>query len=139
MPLDTHRAFKRLQEDDVFTAEQAERITEMLADRDVASATKEDLDDLEGRLTDRIDQISTRIDQSEEWLDGRIDQLEERFDHVDERMEAMEERLTQQGELSKERLNRRIDEAEKRLLRWMIVGLSTVTALPGILISVVGL
>lgn len=192
MPLDTHRAFKRLQEDDVFTAEQAERITETLADLDVASATKEDLNDLEGRLTERIDQVeekldsrfdqvNDRIDQVEErlggridqldgrineldgridqldgrvnqldgridQLDGRIDQLEERFDRVDERfdrmderMESMEERLTQQDELSEERLNRRIDEAEKRLLRWMIVGLSTVTAILGILISVVGL
>lgn len=135
MPLDTHRAFKRLQEDDVFTPEQAERITETLADLDVASATKEDLDDLEERLSDRIDQVEDRFDQ----VDERFDRVDERFDRIDERTESMEERLTQRNELTEERLNRRIEQAEKRLLRWMIAGLSAVAALLGALIGVIGL
>ena len=139
MPLDTLRAFKRLQEDDVFTAEQAERITETLADLDVASATKEDLNDLEGRLTERINPVEERLDGRIHQLEERFDQVDQRFDRMNERMESMEERRTKQDELSEERLIRRVDEAEKRLRRWMIVGLSTVTAILGILISVVGL
>lgn len=127
MPLDTHRAFKRLQEDNVFSPEQAERIAETLADLDVASATQEDLLNLEARLDDRFDRI-----------DERFDRVDERFEQFDERIDNLEKRLTQRNELTEERLNRQLEEAEKRLFRGMIVGLSAVTALLGTLIAVMG-
>jgi predicted transcriptional regulator len=66
MPIDTLKAARRLQEDDTFSPEQAERIAEILSDLDVASATKDDLDDLEERLTSRIDRLSDRIDRLDE-------------------------------------------------------------------------
>ena len=49
MPIDTLKAARRLQEDGTFSPEQAERIAETLSEMDVASATKEDLNDLEER------------------------------------------------------------------------------------------
>ena len=49
MPIDTLKAARRLQEDGTFSPEQAERIAETLSEMDVASSTKEDLNDLEER------------------------------------------------------------------------------------------
>jgi hypothetical protein len=51
-------------------------------------------------------------------------------------MESMEERLVQRDELSEGRFIRRVEQAEKRLLRWRIAGLLTEAALLGALISV---
>ena len=49
MPIDTLKAARRLQEDGTFSPEQAKRIAETLSEMDVASAMKEDLNDLEER------------------------------------------------------------------------------------------
>lgn len=87
MPIDTLKAAKRLQEEDTFTSEQAERIAEILSDMDVASATKEDLTEMEGRLNSRIvetaDRLDTRIDDSESHLKN----------HVETMVDAAEERI----------------------------------------------
>jgi len=55
MPIDTLEASKRLK-DLGFDSAQAEGLAELLADLDVAGATKEDLDDTEERLLQRINQ-----------------------------------------------------------------------------------
>ena len=61
MPIDTLKAARRLQEEDTFDEDQAERIAEVLSELDVASATKEDLNELEERLTDRIDRLDEKV------------------------------------------------------------------------------
>ena len=61
MPIDTLKAARRLQEEDTFDEDQAERIAEVLSELDVASATKEDLSELEERLTDRIDRLDGKV------------------------------------------------------------------------------
>ena len=61
MPIDTLKAARRLQEEDTFDEDQAERIAEVLSELDVASATKEDLNELEERFTDRIDRLDERV------------------------------------------------------------------------------
>jgi anti-sigma-K factor RskA len=68
MPIHTHEVFKHLKKDDVFTEEQADRLADALAGMDVASATKEDLNEVEERL-------SQRIELSEERLGQRISDL----------------------------------------------------------------
>lgn len=108
MPLDTLKAAKRLQEEGAFTPEQAERIAEVLSEMDVASATKEDLGDLEGRL------------------DSRIDELEER---MNSRFEDLEARLTQRIELSEERLGQQVERVRTQLLQWLMGGLGAVVAI----------
>jgi archaellum component FlaC len=99
MPIDTLKAAKRLQEEDTFSPEQAERIAEILSDLDVASATKEDLDEVEERLGTRIDEVEerlgTRIDHLETRMDERFEQVEERFKQVEERFEHVDKRFNQ--------------------------------------------
>jgi biopolymer transport protein ExbB/TolQ len=83
MPLDTLQAAKRLQEDDTFSPEQAERIAEILSDMDVASATAEDLQEMETRLSQRLDRAgderSTLKEQLTDRFEARIAQLERRL------------------------------------------------------------
>jgi predicted nuclease with TOPRIM domain len=137
MPIDTLKASKRLQEEGTFSPEQAERIAEILSDLDVASATKEDLDDTEERLgvridqlEARIDQLEARIDQVEERLDARIDGLEtrmdERFDQVDENMDFLKRELTQQTE-------KQISQLRTDLYRGLFIGVGAVAALVTVL------
>jgi predicted nuclease with TOPRIM domain len=140
-PIDTLKASKRLQEEGTFSPEQAERIAEILSDLDVASATKEDLDDVEERLGARIDQVEerlgaridqlgARVDQVEERLDARIDGLEtrmdERFDRVDEKMASLKRELTQQNE-------KQISQLRTDLYRGLFIGVGAVAALVTVL------
>ncbi len=73
MPIDTLKAAKRLQEEGTFSAEQAERIAEILSDMDVASATKEDLDALEERLARRIDDQESRVESRLDALQANLE------------------------------------------------------------------
>ena len=107
MPIDTLKAARRLQEEGTFDEDQAERIAEVLSELDVASATKEDLDDLEGRLVARLDRAEEERASLEERLGGRIDEVEERLTGV-------EERLIGRTDEVEERLAGRIDEVEER-------------------------
>jgi len=61
MTIDILKAACRFQENDTFSANQAKRTAEILSDLDVASATKEDLSDLEGRLMSRIEEVEERF------------------------------------------------------------------------------
>jgi len=156
-PIDTLRAAKRLQEENTFSAEQAERLAEILSDLDVASATKEDLDETEERLGQRIDDVESRlgerideveerlgqrIDEVEERLGQRIDQVEQRLDqrieNVDERVDEVESRLTQRIELSEERLSKQMSEFRSDLYRLMLVGLGGLAAFLTVLNYVLG-
>jgi len=116
MPIDTLKAAKRLQEDDTFSPEQAERIAEILSELDVASATKEDLDDLETRLGERIDRLSERVDGLETRMQARFEQVDERFDQVDERFEQVEARF-EQVEARFEQMEARFDQIDEQFDR----------------------
>ncbi|PSQ70129.1 MAG: hypothetical protein BRD31_04320 [Bacteroidetes bacterium QH_2_64_26] len=109
MPIDTLKAARRLQEDDTFSLEQAERIAEILSNLDVASATKGDLDNLEGRLTERIDEVETR-------LNDRIDQVEtrlgDRIDHLDEHIDEVEKHLGDRIDQTNDRINQTNDQID---------------------------
>ena len=72
MPIDTLKAAKRLQEENTFSPEQAERLAEVLSDLDVASATKADLEDMEGRLSQRIEDLESRMSQRIELSEDRL-------------------------------------------------------------------
>ena len=62
MPIDTLKAARRLQEDGTFSPEQAERIAETLSEMDVASATKEDLNDLEEKVATQSELKAVKSD-----------------------------------------------------------------------------
>ena len=115
MPIDTLKAAKRLQEENTFSPEQAERPAEVLSDLDVASATKGDLEDVEGRLSQRIDRLSPGIDD----LESRISQ----------QFEDLEERMSQRIELWEDRLGRRIAEVKSDLYRALMIGLGAIGTL----------
>jgi polyhydroxyalkanoate synthesis regulator phasin len=73
MPIDTLKAARRLQEDNTFNEQQAERIAEILSELDVASATKEDLDETEGRLKEHVEhRLSAAEERIKRQLSNRI-------------------------------------------------------------------
>jgi chromosome segregation ATPase len=121
------RIGKRLQEDDTFSPEQAERIAEILSDLDVVSATKEDLDETESRLHERIDQVETR-------LDTRIEEVETR---LDSRIDEVEARLTQRIELSEERLGKQIESIRTQLLQWMLASVTGVATIVAAMVALI--
>jgi predicted nuclease with TOPRIM domain len=155
MPIDTLKASKRLQEEGTFSPEQAERIAEILSDLDVASATKEDLDDAEERLGARIDQVEARVDALETRMDERFQQVDERFDQIDERFDRIDERFdridkrffqqvdedmaslkeefNQRMELSEQRTEKQISQLRTDLYRGLFIGVGAVAALVTVL------
>ncbi|PSQ96249.1 MAG: hypothetical protein BRD55_07290 [Bacteroidetes bacterium SW_9_63_38] len=154
-PIDTLQASKRLQEEGVFSPEQAERIAEILSSLDVASATKDDLEELEARMEQRFDQVDERFEQVDrrfEQIDERFEQIEERFDQVDRRFEQiderfgqvdrrfeqMDERLTQRIELSEERTEKQISQLQSNLYRVLLIGFGALSTLIIILNYVTG-
>ena len=143
-PIDTLKASKRLQEEGTFSPEQAERIAEILSDLDVASATKEDLVNVEERLGARIDQVEERLGARIDQLDGRVDsletrmeerfqQVEKRFTQVDERFDQLESRFTQRIELSEQRTEKQISQLRTDLYRGLFIGVGAVAALVTVL------
>jgi len=72
MPIDTLKAARRLQEEDTFDEDQAERIAEVMSDFGAASATKEDLNELEERLTQRIELSEERLGQKVEGVRSEL-------------------------------------------------------------------
>lgn len=106
MPIDTLKASKRLK-DLGFDSAQAEGLAELLSDLDVAGATKEDLDDTEERLLQRINQVDAHIDEVEKDLTERINGVEKDLrgdiDDVEKSLtEAMNQRMeTLEAELKK--------------------------------------
>ncbi|PQJ26751.1 hypothetical protein BSZ35_19070 [Salinibacter sp. 10B] len=74
MPIDTHQVFKHLKRDEVFSEEQADRLADALSEMDVASATKEDLNEVEERLNNRIDELDERLTQRIELSEERLGQ-----------------------------------------------------------------
>jgi hypothetical protein len=72
MPIDTHQVFKHLKRDEVFSEEQADRLADALSEMDVASATKEDLNEVEDRLTQRIELSEERLGQKVEGIRSEL-------------------------------------------------------------------
>ena len=62
MPIDTLKAARHLQVDGTFSPEQAKRIAETLSEMDVASATKEDLNDLEEKVATQSELKAVKSD-----------------------------------------------------------------------------
>jgi len=71
MPIDTLKASKQLK-DLGFNEGQAEGLAELLSDLDVASATKEDLNEVEERLNQRIELSEERLGQKVEDIRSSI-------------------------------------------------------------------
>jgi predicted HTH transcriptional regulator len=87
MPIDTLKAARRLQEEDTFDEDQAERIAEVMSDFGAASATKEDLNELEERLRKDMEAM-------EERLTRRIDEVEKQTKkELRKELETAEERI----------------------------------------------
>jgi len=136
MPIDTLKAARRLQEDDTFSPEQAERIAEILSDLDVASATKEDLDALEDRLTSRIDHLGDRIDEVEERLSDRIDETNGRIDRLGGRIDRLDEKMVTKAELEtvKSELSQQIEENQSETIRTVVGAIAAVGAILAVVI-----
>jgi len=143
MPIDTLKAARRLQEDDTFSPEQAERIAEILSDLDVASATKDDLDDLEGRLTERIDEVETRlgdrIDQTNDRIDqtnDRIEQTNDRIDSLGDRIDRLDEKMATKAELTsvKSDLGKQIEKTHSATIRTLVGAVAAVGAILAVVI-----
>lgn len=116
MPIDTLKAARRLQEEGTFNEEQAERIAEVLSEMDVASATKEDLNELEDRLTARIDRLSDRVDGLET--------------HIDEKVPTKSEMKAIKNELSK-----KIEEKHTATVRTVVMTMGVMTAVLAVLVT----
>lgn len=134
MPIDTLKAARRLQEGGAFDEEQAERIAEVLSEMDVAGATKEDLNEMEERLTIRLDRAEEERASLEERLTARIDRLSDRVSeletHVDEKVPTKSElKAVESG------LGERIERAEKRIL---VIGVPVVAAVIALLNYLMG-
>lgn len=129
MTIDTLKTSKKLQALG-FNETQAEGIAEILSDIDAAAVTKEDLDALEQRLNQRMDDraenVDRRFDELKHWvtqrfeatdqrIDDRFDALEQRFENraaeVDRRFETLERRLDERFDA----IDRRFVETEQRL------------------------
>ena len=157
MPIDTLKAARRLQEDDTFSLEQAERIAEILSDLDVASATKDDLDNLEGRLTGRIDEVETRlgdridhlderIDEVEKHLGDRIDQTNDRIDQTNDQIDSLGDRIGRLGEKAvtkaqlgsvKSDLGKQIEETRSAMIRTVVGAVAAMGAVLAVVVSLV--
>ena len=109
MPINPHQVFKDLKKDNVFTEEQADRLADALANMDVASATKEDLDE----LADRIGTL---------------------FDRAAEEREAIEGRLNQRIELSEERLEQKVEQIRSSLTRTVVASVGAGSAFLAVVI-----
>ena len=123
MAFDTLKTAKRLGEAG-FEVAQAESLADILGESVIDKlATKDDLGDLEKRLSREIKTLDTKIDTVEDRLTAKIDQVDERLtakiDQVDERLSAkidqVDERLTAKIDQVDERLTAKIDHVEERL------------------------
>jgi predicted nuclease with TOPRIM domain len=104
MPIDTLKASKRLKALG-FTEEQAEGVAELLNETDAASATKDDLYALEGRLDERFE----RIDERFERIDDRFEQIDSRFKQVDDRFDTLQADINECFELQSTRIDERFN------------------------------
>lgn len=91
MPINRLKASKRLKELG-FNEDQSEGLAQLLSELGVASATKDDLDKLEERLTGRIDDLESRLEKLDEKVATQSD-LEATESRIGERIERMEKRL----------------------------------------------
>lgn len=128
MPIDTLKAARRLQEQGMFDEEQAERIAEVLSELDVASATAEDLHEMEERLTVRLDRAAEERASLEERFTARMDRLSDRIAGVGSRVEEVGGQLT-------DRFEARIAKLERRLL---VAGVPALVAIVAILNYLMG-
>ena len=89
MPINTLEASKRLKELG-FDEDQSEGLAQLLSELDVASATKEDLEDLEERLTSRIDRVGERVGSLETDVEDKVPtkaELEATEEHLGKKIE----------------------------------------------------
>ena len=98
MPIDTLKASKQLKALG-FSDEQAEGLTDLLRNAEAATATKDDLDALERRMTGRFERVDERFNGLERSIDERFNALEksidERFARIDERFARVDDRFRQ--------------------------------------------
>ena len=135
MAFDTLKTAKRLGEAG-FEVAQAESLADILGESVIDKlATKDDLGDLEKRLSREIKTLDTKINTVEDRLTAKIDQVDERLtakiDQVDERLSAkidhVEERLTAKIEKQGIDVGKQIADlkaditvGQNSLQRWMI-------------------
>lgn len=72
--IDTREAFRRLREQGGFTDEQADAIVDLFRDADEEVATRSDIEELDERLTQRIDLSEERLGQKIEQVRTRLTQ-----------------------------------------------------------------
>ena len=112
MAFDTLKTAKRLGEAG-FEIAQAESLADILGESVIDKlATKDDLGDLEKRLSREIKTLDTKIDTVEERLTAKINTVEER---LTAKIDQVDERLTAKIDQVDERLSAKIDHVEERL------------------------
>ena len=112
MAFDTLKTAKRLGEAG-FEIAQAESLADILGESVIDKlATKDDLGDLEKRLSREIKTLDTKIDTVEERLTAKINTVEER---LTAKIDQVDERLTAKIDQVDERLTAKIDHVEERL------------------------
>ena len=82
--------------------------------------TKDDLRNLEMRLTGKIEVLDTKIDSVEERLTGKIEVLDIKIDSVEERLTGKIEKQGIEVGMQIATLKAEIAEAQVSLHRWMI-------------------
>jgi flagellar capping protein FliD len=93
-------------------------------------ATRRDLQNLEDRLTDRIDH---KVDSLGQRLDARIDRVEMRLDAMTESMASMREQMATKADLADSQR-----ELARTLVTWIFMAQATVVGAIGLLIAYLG-
>ena len=154
---DTLKAAKRLGAAG-FDVDQSESLAGIIGESITDKlATKDDLRNLEMRLTGKVEVLDTKIDSVEERLTGKIEVLDIKIDSVEERLtgkiDSVEERLTGKIDSVEERLTGKIEkqgievgmhiatlkaeiaEAQVSLHRWIIgLGVTLVLGFAGMIL-----
>jgi type I restriction-modification system DNA methylase subunit len=70
--IDTRNAFRRLREEGGFSEEQADAIVDLFRDADEEVATRSDIEELDKRLTQRIELSEERLGQKVEGVRSEL-------------------------------------------------------------------
>jgi hypothetical protein len=95
-------------------------------------ATRHDLDELDGRLTTRIDALESKLDARFEALESKFAAIEYRFDATDAKLESLEHGIDA-------KLNAMRSELMRTFGTWLFASQAAVIAAIGVVIALVAL
>ena len=106
-------------------------------------ATRHDLDELDGRLTTRIDALESKLDARFEALESRFDALESKFEYKFEALGYRFDANDAKFESLEHRIDTKLERMRSELMRtfgtWLFASQAAVIAAIGVMIALVAL